>query len=453
MQRRQSLSARIVSSASPTARNRLRSAVEALEVRRLFATLTVNTADDNTASDSFLTLREAIEVINRTIPISSLGQAMAQVDTTTGSLGNNDMIDFNIPGSGVQDLAVNSNLPTITNPVTIDGYSQPGTLPATGSSNATILIELDGQFISSGGDGLSFMGTSGVTVRGLSVVNFNDTGITINDLAGEDAISGNYIGVLPNGIVVGANGAGLSISNAQDVTIGGETPADRNIISGNTGGGVLFPGADDGDVFEGNYVGVDATGDTPLSNGGDGIEVDNVNNLTIGGTTSDDRNIISGNIGDGVHFESNDDDDVAEGNYVGLDAAGETAVPNGESGIEVDNVNNLTIGGTDIGAGNVVSGNVRAGISFDASSASSLQGDVVEGNYIGTDAAGMMLGVPNMVAFNDSGVQIQGGDQDNTISTDITIGGSVPAQGTSSRAIRESELSWCMPRTTRWRGI
>src|SRR5579859_3997995 len=118
MQRRQSLPARVISNGTPIARNRLRSAVEALETRRLFAVLTVNTSTDNTTPDSVLTLREAINVVDGNVNPSSLTTAEQAQINQSQPLGTNDTIDFNIPGSGVQDIAVHSNLPTISSPVT-----------------------------------------------------------------------------------------------------------------------------------------------------------------------------------------------------------------------------------------------------------------------------------------------------------------------------------------------
>jgi hypothetical protein len=72
----------------------------------------------------------------------SLRQAMLDANAAPGL----DTISFNIPGDGVRVIAVTSALPEVTDPVIIDGYTQPGAAPnslAVGS-NAVILIELDG---------------------------------------------------------------------------------------------------------------------------------------------------------------------------------------------------------------------------------------------------------------------------------------------------------------------
>src|SRR5205814_1904684 len=72
-----------------------------------------------------------------------------------------------------------------------------------------------------------------------------------------------------------------------------------------------------------------------------------------------------------------------EGNYLGTDAAGTAGVPNA-SGVWIEGAGN-TVGGTTAGARNVISGNVRLGVVIDGPGAS---GNVVQGNYSGTDAAG-----------------------------------------------------------------
>ncbi len=71
--------------------------LEVLEDRQLLATITVNTTADETAADSTVSLREAIEVSNGTLAVSSLStQQQAQV---SGAVGNTNTIDFNIPKS------------------------------------------------------------------------------------------------------------------------------------------------------------------------------------------------------------------------------------------------------------------------------------------------------------------------------------------------------------------
>src|SRR5690349_9027375 len=121
--------------------------VEPLEDRALLAAaITVNSTLDTDARDSVLTLREAIEINNRTLPVASLtGAEQAQISGTPNATSA-DTIAFSIPGSGVQTIIPASPLPTITDPVIIDGYTQPGASPNTLSAadNAVLLVELNG---------------------------------------------------------------------------------------------------------------------------------------------------------------------------------------------------------------------------------------------------------------------------------------------------------------------
>src|SRR5262249_10956602 len=122
---------RKVSNSASKSRRRNRFSVEVLEDRQLLATITVNTTADETAANSTLSPREAIEVSNGTLKVSSLSaQEQARV---SGTVGSSNTIDFNIPTTdpgynattGVCKIAVQSALPVInTNAAIIDGYSQ-----------------------------------------------------------------------------------------------------------------------------------------------------------------------------------------------------------------------------------------------------------------------------------------------------------------------------------------
>jgi hypothetical protein len=128
-------------------------------------------------------------------------------------------------------------------------------------------------------------------------------------------------------------------------------------------------------VIQGNHIGTDPT----LGNG-TGIFIDGSNNL-IGGSTPVTRNIISGN-GDGIHLADNNN--MIQGNYIGTDPTGTIAKGNG-TGIFIDGSNNL-IGGSTPAARNIISGNLQsAGIWI-----SGATGNVVQGNYIGTDSTGTL---------------------------------------------------------------
>jgi hypothetical protein len=216
----------------------------------------VNTDDSGTGS-----LREAIELANANPGL--------------------DLIAFNIPGSGPHTIQPLTAFPLITDRVTIDGYTQPGTIPANYSSPAKLLIELDGSNVSGTGLVIWLVGNS--TVRGLVINHFGDVGIHIED-GGNNVIEGNYIGTDVTGTVALGNfDDGIRILDAPNNRIGGTTPAARNIISGNGDMGIeiQIPGSV-GNTIQGNYIGTDATGTAALGNNDHGIFTGSARDSMIG---------------------------------------------------------------------------------------------------------------------------------------------------------------------------
>src|SRR5207244_6208780 len=210
-------------------------------------------------------------------------------------------INFNIPGGGVHTISPLTVLPTITQTVTIDGYSQPGSSPNTNPPamgiNAAILIELSGVNSGSNFSGL-IISASSCTVQGLVINRFVHDEIDI--FSDGNVIAGNFIGTNPAGTVALPNGSGglgavIFTSPSSNNTVGGTTPAVRNLISGNVGYGVDIPGGT-GNTVQGNLIGTDVTGAMALGNTGVGVSTGGLSsNTLIGGTTVDARNVISGN--------------------------------------------------------------------------------------------------------------------------------------------------------------
>ncbi len=171
----------------------------------------------------------------------SLRQAILDSNAASGSTNT---ISFTIPGDGVQTISLLSELPAITNPVLIDGFSQPGYA-------GTPLIELSGaQAV--GSDGLTITG-SGVTVRGLEIIGFvAGAGVLISGPgATGDTITADVIGTDPSGAQALPNWFGVQITGgASDNLVGGSTAAAGNLIAFNTGPGVDI----EGDSSAGNEV-------------------------------------------------------------------------------------------------------------------------------------------------------------------------------------------------------
>ncbi len=261
--------------------------LELLEDRQLLATLTVNTTADGASPDATLSLRQAIDVSDGTLAVSSLStQEQAQV---SGAVGTSNIIDFNIPTSdsgysaatGVWTIAIQSALPAIsTNAAIINGYSQPGALENTlaQADNAKLVIAIDGAGLGTA-DGLT-IGQPGSQVSGLDIENFLGDGIVITS-GGNVQVSGNFIGIDPTGETAAPNGYGVVLENSLN-TIGGPNVGDRNVLSGSGNAytpsfvhdGVYVPDQSStplhitptGNVIENNFIGLDATGTKAIAN-------------------------------------------------------------------------------------------------------------------------------------------------------------------------------------------
>ncbi|HLL87669.1 MAG TPA: hypothetical protein VK324_00035, partial [Tepidisphaeraceae bacterium] len=256
-----------------------------------------------------------------------------------------DTIAFNINGGGPALIQMTAGLPTITDPVTIDGTTQPGYA-------GTPLVHLRGDTTSvlAGGDrGLHFASTAGGSVvHGLRMSNW------------WQAISG-AADLTPAPVTVVANhitGNWFGVYTGAQWTVGGTTPAARNVIAGNQYGIRLLANS----VVQGNYIGTDPSGTMAHANVY-GVELHG-NNATIGGTTAEARNVISGNTV-GISGLASGTSLLARvlGNYIGTDATG--AAPLG-NGVGIDLRSSFTAG-TDIGAnvpggGNVIAYNSGAGV-------------------------------------------------------------------------------------------
>jgi parallel beta-helix repeat protein len=349
--------------------------------------------------------------------------------------------------TGVATIQPGSALPTLYVPVVIDGYSQgqgtalaasPNTLlgpcalgstdstlhPEKYGDNAVLKIQLDGTQAPSDAAGLT-LGTYD-TVQGLAVGDFGQYGISMSNNA--STIQGNFIGTDVTGLLARGNG-GAGVYAYGEEFIGGASPASRNIISASGGNGVLFVYGGVGTLLQGNFIGTDATGTHPLGNAGFGVVAGRA--LAIGGTAPGAGNVISGNLNGGIDLNPYEVIQV-KGNFIGTDVTGEHAVANGGyGGIFIQNPGatvGIVVGGTDPGAGNLVSGN-GTGIRIDGPNIA------VQGNFIGTNVTGKLalgngtgiypngnsntiggttVAARNVISGNDTGIFINNAS-DNTI--------------------------------------
>jgi titin len=240
----------------------------------------------------------------------------------------------------------------------------------------TPLIELDGTNAGAGIDGLNISG-GGSTVRGLVINRFPSDGIYLQT-GDSNTVVGNFIGTdVTGGLDLGNGEHGIRIDvGSLNNTIGGSSVSDRNVISGNTGNGVFVSANSTGQTIKGNYIGVNAAGLTALGNTGTGINANSTGN-TVGGAAAGERNLVSGN-GFGIQVAGSS---TVKGNLVGTDVTGTVDLGNTGVGIFVSGTGTV-VGGPEAGARNVVSGNNNSGISVSGTSTA------VQGNYIGTDITG-----------------------------------------------------------------
>jgi hypothetical protein len=195
-------------------------------------------------------------------------------------------------------------------------------------------------------------------------------------------VQGNYVGIDTAGAAPLGNGQGVVVTGGSNTAVGGAAASARNVISGNTSEGLYL--AAGGVVVQGNYVGTDASGAAPLGNGV-GVTIAAGSNTVLGGTTPGARNVISANTADGVDILAGSTASVLAGNYIGTDATGAAPVGNGSRGVVVSGSSSNVIGGRTPAARNVISGNGTDGVLI-AGAAATLNS--VEGNYLGTNAAG-----------------------------------------------------------------
>ena len=197
--------------------------------------------------------------------------------------------------------------------------------------------------------------------------------------------------------------------------MGGTTLLAANVLSGNGGYGLMiFQAGTTRNSVEGTLIGLAEGGSAAVSNVSGGVLIasgatDNI----IGGTAPGDRNVISGNTAslsysNGVVIsDSGTSGNVVEGDYIGTNVTGKVAIPNGGNGVQVQSgATDNTIGGTTAAARDVISGNTYSGVLITNAGTT---GNVVEGDFIGTDPTGE-LSVPNYY-----GVAIDVGASSNTV--------------------------------------
>ena len=306
----------------------------------------------------------------------SLRQAILDANARTGL----DTITFSIPGAGPFTIAPVSPLPVVTEPVIIDGTTQPG-------FSGTPLVELSGVNSPSPlQSGLNLQGGNS-TVRGLVINRWDFVGIGISSQG--NVIEGNYIGTDVSGTLARPNlFIGVSVDSNNN-RIGGPAPHQRNVISGNGGFGVRVTGSDN--VVQGNYIGTNRTATAAVRNEFTGVVVQNSNN-TIGGPSAADGNVISGNGQYGLIVAGAN---LLQSNSIGANAAGDGGIANHAGGVQISG-NGATL------TANIVAFNHGNGVSINGGTQNGLSANRIFSNAgLGIDIADS-LGTPSsFIDFED----------------------------------------------------
>ena len=278
-------------------------------------------------------------------------------------------------GNGVEISAANGNLVA-------------GNLIGTNSADATGIGNSNNGIVIENGASANMIG--GTVSAAANVIFGNDgAGVTINGAGtNNNVVLGNLIGTNATGATGLGNFSGVEINfGATGNTVGGTVTGASNVISGNTGYGIAIDGAD-GNLVQGNFIGTNSADATGLGNSDGGIEIGSgASANTVGGTASGAANVISGNVNDGISVhDTGTSNNVMLGNLIGTNAAGSAALPNTLSGIAIAaGATANTIGGTTAAAANVIFGNDGAGVSMGGAGTND---NVVVGNLIGTNATG-----------------------------------------------------------------
>jgi titin len=383
----------------------------------------------------------------------SFRQAILNANANSGT----NSIVFQISGTPPFTIVLASVLPSITASVGIDATTQPGFA-------GKPVIELNGA-ATGGNAGLRFVAGSS-TLRGVAMNYFPVQNIELDSVS--NSIQGNFIGTDVTGTVARGSGSasdGIDVKSSGNL-IGGTNTGDGNVISGGNNQGIYIVNANN-NLVQGNLIGVSASGTTALGNLNNGIVIyGSSSGNIVGGPTVAARNIISGNgasgiflngaaatgnliqgnrigtdisgsnavgnvAGDGITLNGAAGDTISGnlisgnglagvsiggagatgnivlGNYIGTDVNGKTSLGNHYQGVNIFSTSGNQIGGTNGGAGNVISGNVQDGILLTESAT----GNVIQGNLIGLSTSGTnaLHNGDNGITFSNASSNIVGG--------------------------------------------
>jgi parallel beta-helix repeat protein len=309
---------------------------------------------------------------------------------------NNEISGLNIIAGNTQSGVVISGTSSTGNKVfgSFIGTNQLGTEARANGEYGVYILNAQNNYVGGTAEGqgnlISGNGSDGVFISGTNA-KFNKL---YSNLIGLNAAG---VGALPNGV----NGVHITAGSSNEI---GAAGLGRNVISGNTVTGVLIDGSASSNSIVNCYIGTNKAGNASVGNGDAGIKIEASSSNVIGGTTADTRNVISGNGEDGIWITlSGSQQNLIEGNYIGLAVDGLVGLGNGGDGVRIDRgATNNIIGGAVEGARNYIADNGKGmdggyGVRFVGAATSN---NTVQGNTIGKNAK-----IPPDVMANKSGWQ------------------------------------------------
>ncbi|MGA9770544.1 MAG: HYR domain-containing protein [Blastocatellia bacterium] len=250
------------------------------------------------------------------------------------------------------------------------------------------------------------IGVNPATINAAGTLTINDP--VVIDATTEPGFSGSPIIEL-NGS--GVAGAGLALQEGGSTVLG-------LVINRFGASGISI--TSNNNIIQTNFIGTDIAGSNDLGNALAGIDINNGLNNTIGGQAAGAGNLLSGNQAEGLRI-SNDGStgNQVQGNLIGTNSTGTVELHNGFAGVFINGANGNSIGGIIAGARNVLSGGADRGLTIVGN------GNITQGNFIGTDASGtirlpnkfggmLILGSNNLVGGTNDAARnvISGNDND-----------------------------------------
>jgi len=303
----------------------------------------------------------------------SLYAAIMESNGRSGSCSDSVLnIDFNLSSPVINTNTGAGYIPTSVYPLNIDATTNTGASQNTALMDDSINTVIKVKVDLGGNSSLNFTGGN-TTIAGLCLSNPQNAAIIFSN-KGNNRVKGCFIGVDISGTVnesESSDGWGVLIDNVADVTVGGTNEVDRNLIIG----GIRIQGDSSKNIFvKGNFIGTDYSGTNDLEQSEHGISITSgASFVTIGGSDLSSRNVISGN-NRGISIEAGCNSNIIDNNLIGVAMNEVNPIGNSSAGILLASDSNLV-------TNNIIanSGSEEAGLW--------LEGDfnIVQSNYFGTD--------------------------------------------------------------------